>query len=475
MPSLPRTTFSVCPVCLRTLPATLTQQGNEILLSRQCPDHGPYTAVVWRGEPSFESWQRPKQPATDILRQSVSQKGCPHDCGLCPRHGQRSCTVLLEVTQQCNLRCPVCFADAGASGADFTPLDNLVQHLHWIRAQAGPIILQLSGGEPTLYPHLPELISLARTLFPAVQLNTNGLLLAQQPEYAARLQQAGLSWVFLQFDGTHDTIFTALRGQPLLAVKRRAIDHCAAAGLPVVLVPTLVGGVNDADLGNLLRLALSLRPAVRGLHLQPMTPSGRTVFCENRHRLTLPEVLTALCAQSEGQIQPEHALPPGCEHELCSFHCRYRVDDAGRLHPLRIENSCCPTPLPIHEGQEGHEGAGRAVETVLRVWGGSHFSGTDASGQAAHALQVKPEAPHAVDAFDAFIAKAQQQTFSVTCMAFQDAATLDLQRLQGCCVHVFASSATGNKLIPFCACNLTRTDGSPLYRTKQASPQNGRV
>lgn len=454
MPALPRKTLSVCPVCLRTLPATLSRQGSEVVLSRQCPEHGPCTAVVWRGEPSFESWHRPKQPVTDIPRQSVSQQGCPHDCGLCPAHRQHSCTVLLEVTQQCNLRCPVCFAASGATkDPAFMPLDSLMQHLHWIRAQAGPVILQLSGGEPTLYPHLPELISVARSLFPAVQLNTNGLLLAQQPEYAARLQQAGLSWVFLQFDGSTDAIFTALRGQPLLAIKRRAIEHCAAAGLPVVLVPTLVAGVNDADLGNLLRLALSLRPAVRGLHLQPITLSGRTAFSEQQ-RLTLPEVLTALCAQSEGQIQPEHAVPPGCEHERCSFHCRYRVNDAGHLHPIFTESSCCPTPLPISDRGDG---ADRAIESVLRAWGGTHFSDTSTTTQN----------PKAVDAFDAFIAKARQQTFSVTCMAFQDAATLDLQRLQGCCVHIFVSTPQGNRLIPFCACNLTRSDGSPLYRTKQ--------
>ncbi len=494
-------TRSLCPFCLKALPARLErrrgagpEQVEEIFLCRVCPEHGIIEEIIWRGEPPLSAWHRPKAPAGNISRQTPGGEGCPRDCGRCPRHGQHACTVLFEITSRCNLRCPVCFADAGGEEAPFASLELLTGQLRWIREQAGPVVLQLSGGEPTLYPCLPELVRAACRLFPAVQLNTNGLCLGEEGgrgiALARELALAGLSWVFLQFDGTDDAIFTALRGQPLLRQKLAAIANCEAAGLAVVLVPTVALGVNDHDLGPLTRLALSLAPAVRGVHFQPMTMSGRNALGGSdgsRARLTLPEVLTKLCEQSGGMIRREHATPPGCEHERCSFHCRYFLTEEGALVPLREEGGCCPSfasspesspssscaagdspalcRLPLAEApaccspgappqeasraeEDSRENVDRAIDIILRSWRGTEEK-KEASGN---------------DAFDRFIAKARSRTFSITCMAFQDAWTADLERLQGCCVHVFAPPG---RLIPFCAYNLTSADGVPLHRKKK--------
>jgi uncharacterized radical SAM superfamily Fe-S cluster-containing enzyme len=264
--------------------------------------------------------------------------------------------------------------------------------------------------------------------------------------------------VFLQFDGTTDAIFTALRGKALLAKKLAAVENCRAAGLSVVLVPTVAAGVNDRDLGNLLRLALSLAPTVRGLHLQPMTGAGRnSLAAGGQAAITLPEVLAAICAQSEGLMRPEHATPPGCEHERCSFHCRYRISESGALIPLRGEAPCCPggsrDPSAPEEREEEDSGQGlnRAIDTILRAWGGKGAT-LAAEGGAAPSLS---------DAFEDFLAGARTRTFSVTCMAFQDVWNVDLARLRGCCVHVFSPP---DRLVPFCAYNLTAVDGRPLHR-----------
>jgi uncharacterized radical SAM superfamily Fe-S cluster-containing enzyme len=456
-----------------------------VLLCRVCPQHGVFEEVVWRGEPALAQWHRPKSPASNLSRQTAAGKGCPRDCGRCPGHAQHACTVLLEITQSCNLRCPVCFADAGNGDPRHVPLDLLLEQLAWIREQAGPVVLQLSGGEPMLHPRLPELVEAACRLFPAVQLNTNGIALAGETgkgaAFAESLARTGLSWVFLQFDGTKDEIFTALRGRPLLRQKLQAVANCKAAGLPVVLVPTVVRGVNDQDLGALLRLALSLAPAVRGVHLQPMTRSGRNAFADDGATLTLPEVLAELCVQSGGMVKKEHAAPPGCEHERCSFHCRYFLTRKGELVPLRESSACCGPVAGTADFPSGHEAdaAGReslgrtccpmpprssccaasgdredverAVDVILRSWRGD--AGSTADCECA-----------GLNDFDRFIAEARAQSFSLTCMAFQDARTVDLERLRGCCVHVFSPPA---RLIPFCSYNLTSTEGVPLYRKKR--------
>lgn len=488
-------TRSLCPVCLISLPAELRRKGDRIYLWRTCPKHGSFSGLIWRGEPDIETWRRPKKPSLSVRRQTERALGCPHDCGRCPDHGQHACTVLFEITSHCNLRCPVCFADAGSGDerapGSFTPLEELFAQMRWIREQAGEIVLQISGGEPTLHPCLPELVAKARRLFPAVQLNTNGLKLAENGDLAKSLAKAGLSWVFLQFDGTDDAIFTALRGRPLLRQKLAAIDACKQAGLSVVLVPTVASGINDHDLGNLLRLGISLAPTVRGLHLQPMTASGRNALAGSAPPLTLPEVLQAICSQSNGQMRPEHAAPPGCEHERCSFHCRYRLSPSGALLPLRGETPCCglpgmedekhnrasasakplcraPAPFsPLQEGcclpgedaqppagesrdaavpgqDAALAGARRAIDTIMRVW-----------------QSPEEAADESEDAFDAFIRQTRDRLFSVTCMAFQDARNVDIARLKGCCVHIYAPPA---RLIPFCAYNMTSLDGVPLHR-----------
>lgn len=441
-------TESLCPVCLAVLPAAIKRRGEEVFICRTCPEHGLFEEVIWRGNPSFESWRRPKQPVEDLRCQSESVRGCPFDCGLCPNHGQHSCTVLLEITGRCNLRCPVCFADSGKAEPDFIDSAVLIKQMHWIKEQAGDIVLQLSGGEPTLHPQLAELTAAAAEIFPAVQLNTNGLLLAEDPQLAGELAQAGLSWVFLQFDGVSEATFKALRGRALMGQKLAAIKACEKAGLSVVMVPTVAAGINDGELGELFSLALSLSPTVRGVHIQPMTTSGRNNLPGVDRRLTLPEVLMRLHEQTGGLVKPEDAFPPGCEHERCSFQIRYRRDEHGELRPLS-GGSCCArkTTSEPTSPEETAENTRRSVDVTIKSWSKPFvpLSGSQSQG----------------DAFDEFLARASRETFSLTCMAFQDVWTVDLARLRGCCVHIFRAPG---RLIPFCAMNLTNSEGHPLHR-----------
>ena len=92
---------SVCPECLGRVTGELVQTGDVVRMVKRCPEHGEYTTVVWRGDPAFSSWVRPKIPFGGGVRESVGN-GCPYDCGLCARHAQRTCTALVEITSRCN-------------------------------------------------------------------------------------------------------------------------------------------------------------------------------------------------------------------------------------------------------------------------------------------------------------------------------------------------------------------------------------
>ncbi|EGB13364.1 Radical SAM domain protein [Pseudodesulfovibrio mercurii] len=457
MNSSPR---SVCPICLRPIPARHETVAHETFLVKECPEHGAFRTVVWRGEPSFDSWARPKVPSGPKTPFTRVERGCPLDCGLCDAHRQHTCTALIEVTWRCDLGCPVCFASSGKAAPPDPSLDALDTLFDRVELASGHCNIQLSGGEPTVREDLPEIIRLGKARgFPFIQLNTNGLRLGCEPGYADRLAEAGLDSVFLQFDGTEESIFEALRGRPLLETKLAALDALARAGVGVILVPTLVPGVNDRDLGNILRLGAARSPAVRGVHFQPVSYFGRyPKQPDDGERMTLPEIMRGLEAQTGGMLRATDFRPPGCEHAYCSFHANYVVTEDGGLTRLSSGGSCGCTPRPASEGADA------AKAFVKRQWaapGKQLPMAFDGPGGAAPSRSA-PE-----DALDAFIRRAATHTFAVSAMAFQDCWTLDLERLKGCCIHEVSPDG---RLIPFCAYNLTSMGGETLYRGKCHGP-----
>ncbi len=448
-------TESVCPVCLNRIPANRVRRGTDVFLIKTCPDHGRFEALFWRGEPDIMSWSRPKiahKPPT----QTSNGAACPFACGLCPEHNQRTCTALVEITARCNLGCPVCFASSGdkASKNSDPALETLRFQLEAAMRATGGCNLQLSGGEPTVRDDLPEIIAMAREVgFTFIQVNTNGLRMAQEPEYAMRLAEAGLSSAFFQFDGVNDAVYRIIRGRSLWAEKVQAVRRLIDAQVGVVLVPTLRRGVNDDQLGDILRFALDNMPGVRGVHFQPMSFFGR--YPESPAvdaRLTLPEIMAGLEVQTDGMVRAEHFVPPGCEHSLCSFSARFLQSLDGGLIRLGQAASCqCQTKEGQPEATPALEGALHSIASTARQW------------DAPQSPEGAGDSARDEDPFTRFINRAATHSFTISAMAFQDAWTLDLERLRGCCIHVVAPDG---RLVPFCAWNLSAMDGRTPHRER---------
>jgi hypothetical protein len=452
-------TESLCPVCLSRIPARRVSRGDRVELVKNCPDHGEFKALIWSGLPGMGEWRRPKTPILLRPFQRETRRGCPFDCGLCREHRQRSCTVLVEVTRRCDLGCAVCFAGSTREEAADPGLEEIREWFQAAGRMAPGSNIQLSGGEPTVREDLPDIVAAGRKAgFGFIQLNTNGLRLARDAGFAESLAAAGLASVFLQFDGMDDAVHLALRGRALGDIKRRAIEVCARLGIGVVLVPTLVPDVNTHQIGELLTWAAGLSPAVRGVHFQPIAYFGRyPPAAADAPRITLPEVMAAIEHQSAGMFPAADFRPPGCENAWCSFHADYLILPGGRVHPLhpsRPAHGCC-TPIPAEEG------ARRAMAQVARQWagpGGREAADPPGSGDRGEASDPQSDLPMRLDDF---LARARSHTFTVSAMAFQDAWTLDLERLRDCCIHVYDAR---RGLVPFCAFNLTAADGRPLYR-----------
>jgi len=453
-------TESLCPVCLKRIPANRVAYGEDVYLEKMCNDHGTFRVIIWRGShPSYSSWGSAKLPSRPPVCDAPVDKGCPFDCGLCPDHRQHTCCVLLEVTGRCNLQCPVCFARSGDGAGEDASLAEIAAWYKKLMASGGPFNIQLSGGEPTVRDDLPEIIAMGRSMgFTFIQVNTNGLRLAREPEYARKLKAAGLSCAFLQFDGTNDAIYRKIRGRDLLAEKIRAIECCAELELGVILVVTVVPGINDKNIGEIVRFALERIPTVRGVHFQPISYFGRyPKMPTDEDRITLPEIIGALEQQTEGRIQVADLHPPRAENAYCSFQGNYVLMPDGELKAWRQKDpqQCCST-VPDSAS------AKRAREFVAKKWTGAaiadHPCGVEDKGLCCGVN---------TDSLDEFLNRVERYSFCLSGMAFQDAWTLDLDRLRECFIHVVADN---DRIIPFCAYNLTDSNGRSLYRPQAVGP-----
>ena len=443
---------SVCPVCLEPLLGQyLRDRDGNVYLDRTCPEHGQVRQLVWGSQLDWIAWSEGESEETaefgsqTTMRDSVlaSNDHCPHGCETCTQHIIEPCCVLLEVTQRCNLGCPVCFAQAGGvDGIALAPDPSIEVIGHWydrVLEQAGAANLQFSGGEPTVRDDLPQIIELGREKgFRYFQINTNGLRIADEPDYARVLKDAGASCVFLQFDGVSDDVYHTLRGRPLLERKLAAIEACAEARIPVVLVPTVARGVNDGQLGDIVRLALDHAPTVRGVHIQPLARFGR--FPELPEGIvTIPDVLDAFEQQTGGTVARGHFRGGVTESVYCSFSASYRIEDGALVHIPAAKPLCCGALADP-------DAVVRSRRANIMRWG-TDLDLLDADSEPG--------------SLDAFLAGRQRDAFSITGMAFMDADTLDLARLERC--YVFIADQQG-ELFPFCAYNLTSREGRSLYR-----------
>jgi len=316
---LPKIVESVCPECLRLLPARLYEHAGQVRMEKTCPEHGRFEDIYWGDARLYlkaeqfhygdgEGLENPNTPAAGR---------CPGQCGLCEDHVSNTALGNIDLTNRCNLRCPICFASADASGYVYEPtLEQVVAMLRTYRAmRPSPArAVQFSGGEPTLHPRFLDCLRAARDEgFSHLQIATNGLRFAREEDFARRCEEAGLHDVYLQFDGTTDDVWERTRGRPLMAEKLRAVERIMATDMKIVLVPTLVRGLNDHQVGDIVRFALDRIQTIAGISFQPVAFTGR-IGAEERlaRRYTLTDLAHDVSRQTGLTDPQEDWFPLAC-------------------------------------------------------------------------------------------------------------------------------------------------------------------
>jgi hypothetical protein len=315
---LPKKTMSICPECGKTIEATIIEKGGAAVMEKTCKQHGFFDDVIWTDARKYLQVERFIWDGVGVENPKLKDARCPDNCGLCPAHISHCALAILDLTNRCDLKCPICFANANAAGYVYEPtFAQVVDMMKLLRGQM-PVpckAVQFSGGEPTLYPRFIEVLKKSKELgFSQVQAASNGLNFSKRQDFVNECHGAGLNTVYLQFDGMRDEVYAQARGRNLLEIKKRAVEHFVNAKpgpMSTVLVPTIVKGINDDQVGPILDFAVKNRKAVRGVNYQPVAFAGRISKDERKkQRFTLTDLLDRLEEATDGALTPDDFFPP---------------------------------------------------------------------------------------------------------------------------------------------------------------------
>jgi hypothetical protein len=486
---LPKTTQSLCPECTRLIEARLFEEAGRVVMEKSCPDHGPFRDIIFSDAKLYlkmEQWtfgdnRGLANPAVNDARI------CPEDCGLCSMHLSHTGLANVDLTNRCNLTCPVCFANANAAGylyePDFEHVRVMLRALREERPVAGRIV-QFSGGEPTIYPRFLDVLRLAREMgFSHVQAATNGIKFTSL-EFAEQCKEAGLHTLYLQFDGVCDDVYRRTRGESLWEKKLKCIENVRKAGLKIVFVPTIVKGTNDHQVGDIVRLALENIECTSGISFQPVAFTGRISRHElEAKRFTLSDFAHAV-KQQTGICDPhEDWFPLSCVTPFSKLLSALRGEETTSLscHP-----HCSIGTYLFVDAQR------RAVPVTRFVDVGPMLQEMDVLARKAGKQRVKffskiqawntlrkfyheDRAPEGLT-FNKFLQTLQgftdkrygrgegeaagftYRTLMVAGMHFMDSYNYDVERVKRCVIHY---AAPNGLIYPFCAYN-----SGPTYRER---------
>ena len=329
-------TLSLCEVCLKLVQAKIAIEGDNVFYLKRCPEHGAQKTLISSDAAYFKSCKDFIKPGDLPLKhQSRTHYGCPYDCGLCPDHEQHSCLALIEINDACNLTCPVCFAESSPLKTGTRTLAEVEAMLETLVASEGnPDLVQISGGEPSIHPQIVEILQLCKTKpIRHVMLNTNGIRIARDPAFVAELAKLKPGFeVYLQFDSLQRHALENIRGADLRKVREQALANLEAAGISTTLVCVVKKGVNDAEVGDIVRHALSYK-CVRGVTFQPVQDAGRNLdFDKNRDRMLLSDIRRAIAAQAGEVFQSADIIPLPCNPDAISI--AYGLRDGTKVTPI---------------------------------------------------------------------------------------------------------------------------------------------
>ncbi len=318
----------------------LAVRDGSVWLERGCPSHGLVRTLYDEDAEILtylEEWTAPTKAHVPDMSANFDPIPSAYLRGLPQMQTQHTCILLEDIAATCNLRCPTCFADSSPDLRNVVALNDVLANVDQrLERENGHLdVLMLSGGEPTLHPRLPELLAeLSARPITRILLNTNGLRIAQDDDLLDLLaENRGRAEVYLQYDGLSLKAHRYHRGGDLRRIKRDALRRLSEREIFTTLVMTAAIGINDDEIGAVIRLALQT-PYVGGVCIQPQFGSGRSGFIDPNERLTHTGVLKRLAPQTSDLVTWRDLTALPCSHPHCCSVGYMLRDDSGRWRSL---------------------------------------------------------------------------------------------------------------------------------------------
>ncbi|RJQ51678.1 MAG: radical SAM protein [Nitrospiraceae bacterium] len=475
---LPKSTLSLCPECLSIIPAREYENDGKVLMTKECKDHGVFNDIISSDVKIFSGMERWHfRDGSGFSNPQVKNAyKCPTECGICNMHLTHTAVANVDITARCNIKCNICFADSNKTRYE-PSYDEIYLMLKRLReAKPAPCTtVQYTGGEPTIHPRFFDIVKATKDLgFTHIQVATNGIKLSD-PEFAMKAREAGLQYIYLQMDGVTDDVFEKIRGRRFLETKLKVLESARKAGLRVIFVPTIIRGVNDHQIGDLIRLAFENLDVMTGISIQPVVFTGR--YPEEhrmRERYTLADMMLDVGRQT-GFTDPykdwfslnsatpfvklaEALTGSSVSNYTCHPHC-------GAMSLLFVDNKRNAVPVTkfldlfnILKDVEGlAETAGKRRFKMFSRLGllktlHKHFRAEYAPEGLTFLKFLKTLDGYADKKYTwtSEYKGHTYKTFFIFGMHFMDNYNYDLQRIRRCAVHY---SAPDGKLYPFCTYN----------------------
>ncbi|MGD0329449.1 MAG: tetraether lipid synthase Tes [Nitrososphaeria archaeon] len=462
-------TRSLCPICFNVVPAELFAENNVVYMKKKCEEHGEFEDIYMSDYRWYKRAQRFERLGGGISNPRTRRKiGCPRDCGICNEHKSQTLLGIIDVTNACNLRCPICFANAAAVGYLYQPtleqikgmLDNLYHN-----TPVPTLAVQLSGGEPTLRDDLPEIVSYAGKIgIPHVEVNTNGVRIARDVDYLKKLIEGGVSTFYLSFDSLTKEAYLKMKGADLLDLKHKALQNIREVGFhSVVLVPTIVKGINDNEIGSIIEFGIKNSDIVRCVNFQPVSFAGRIETSKLKEfRVTTSDIINNAEKQTDGKIKMDDWYPVPFIAPISDFIAGLK----GKPQPtFTVHQNCGAATFLVAEDN------GDSYEPITKYANVERF--VQDLSKAAVALQSGKRTQGKLRAASALrhvslglstslvkgflsngtynsLGKFMRKIVMVGDMHFMDPYNFDLERVERCGIHY---ATPDGRIIPFCTMN----------------------
>ena len=440
-------TRSICSVCGEIVPAQYeVREQEQVFFTRACPAHGPVATDL-----GFHATFYRKSFAVEKLMIARYGDGGDTDIsrGLSPFPLRKPAGLaILEITERCNLTCPMCYAYSSPSERDYS-LEEIETRLDQLIAIEGKgISLQLSGGEPSVRKDLDQIAALVKGKgFGHLEMVSNGIRLAREPDFAEKLVSWGFTSVYLQFDSTRPADIVKFRGEDLWDVRVKAIAALERVKLPSTLAVSLQDGINSDQVQQIIDFAWQHPDTVCAIAFQAATPFGRFEVGSEQtiqpRKLRMPEILTLI--EEQAGIAQDLFFPVGEGSPLCNAFTLLKYTKDG-YKPL----------APNFTLQEFMEVMGPRPNMTLRMLtrGRSAVLPQIVTNIGGSLKLLKTLWPH-IGTDPSFWTN--RKTLTLFVKPFMDESDIDMSRVERCCFH----NASPRGVMSFCALNARMRPAQP--------------